>query len=438
MISDPRLMRGKPLAMAATVVFAVSLSGCALFDDDPNFGDSPYATQVQLSDATPTVASHAGVSAYDIGKVHFRGRRYGLALDSFRRELRYDARSLATLNAVAATYDMIGRTDLAERYYADALALDPDSTQTLNNMGFSQLMRGREKRSMTHLVEAERLFRLAKAHDGANPTVDANLAFLADIRGDLFGVPKNLAQVPHQKLTIVAKTPDPYAAWVERKSGNVYYLTTSPPPDMASKLRQLRLDPVIAGYAALASTPATPDADLRKVSGHQSANLPRAVPIITARPINGHPVAAPPRLRPTPVRRKTSEYAAVALPRSKPVPTQHRTSEYAAVTVPKSKPRQAEQPAVHLASLIRPRPKPPVNGSLQPAALAPLSGPGEAQSALDGRSSILSPVRVEPQSAPRIARETQIVVGSPDRWHRVIIAGQTPRAAPLIASVEGW
>ena len=46
------------------------------------------------------------------------------------------------------------RFELAERYYLRALNLEPENTQTLNNLGYSYLMQGRYDLALAHLKDA--------------------------------------------------------------------------------------------------------------------------------------------------------------------------------------------------------------------------------------------------------------------------------------------
>jgi hypothetical protein len=420
------------------------MSGCALIADLTTSDGLPSVGETKLSATTPTGVASMPVSAYDIGLLHFQSMRYGLALDSFRKDLRHNAQSVRTLNAVAATYDFLGRTDLADRYYEEALALNPDSAQTLNNLGYSYLMRGRQAQSAPYLAEAERLFRLARGRDGGNPKIDANLSYLADIRGDLFGVRRNLAQVPDDKLTIVAKAPDPYAAWVERKSSDVHYLVSSPPPALARKLRELRVDPAIASSASLALKRASRP-PMRKATGprraieHVLAALPKAKPNRTKPTAVTELVAVLPRAKAKPNQAEPTAVSelAVVLPRAKPHQAEPETTIRAAAT-PKSKPRPDRPLTVRLATLIQPRPKAPVMTGQRGPDSVPLSGPGGATlTALDNRPVPRSPLGTEPLSNPGAAREMQVVAGPTERPYRVIVAEQRPQAAPLIASIEG-
>src|SRR5258708_22646644 len=79
-------------------------------------------------------------NAYRAGKVHLAADRVGLALVMFQQALAIDPLSVAALNALGAAYDKLHRRDLAARYYAKALAIEPDSADTLNNMPISPPM----------------------------------------------------------------------------------------------------------------------------------------------------------------------------------------------------------------------------------------------------------------------------------------------------------
>lgn len=88
------------------------------------------------------------------GTWHFENDRIGLALAEFRTALRHDPNSVRALNGVAASYDRLNRFDLSERYYQLALAVEPDSPQTLNNLAYSHMLRGDEAAADRYLAAA--------------------------------------------------------------------------------------------------------------------------------------------------------------------------------------------------------------------------------------------------------------------------------------------
>jgi tetratricopeptide (TPR) repeat protein len=94
--------------------------------------------------------------------------QYGLAIDALSRVLHDDPANVRALTLLAEAYDRLHRYDLADRYHADALEIDPNSVAALNNWGFSLLVRG----DKTRAVE---LLRRAEAVKGDQPVVLANL-----------------------------------------------------------------------------------------------------------------------------------------------------------------------------------------------------------------------------------------------------------------------
>ncbi len=72
---------------------------------------------------------------------------------------------------LAASYDELGRFDFADRAYSQLLKVAGRKPQIVNNMGYSQLLRGNKKKAKVLLLEAKAGM--------ADPTVvNANLALL--------------------------------------------------------------------------------------------------------------------------------------------------------------------------------------------------------------------------------------------------------------------
>jgi len=138
-----------------------------------------------------------------------------LAIDAFRQILRHEPNSLAALNGLAAAYDRLERFDLSQRYYEQALGLDPNSPATLNNFGYSLLLQGR-------LAEAQPL--LASAAEGPDPAVreraQANLA-------KLWAAPTLLARRRSQNP--VASAERQQANWIGRVGSSTQMLVTRAP-----------------------------------------------------------------------------------------------------------------------------------------------------------------------------------------------------------------
>ena len=127
-------------------------------------------------DATNTTAiapaaqdvSEADLSA---GQEHFRQANYGLAEKHFRKAVELRADNAEAWMGLAAAYDQLGRFDFADRAYDQLVAVAGRLPEIVNNMGYSQLLRGNKQKARTLLLEAKAGM--------ADPTVvDANLALL--------------------------------------------------------------------------------------------------------------------------------------------------------------------------------------------------------------------------------------------------------------------
>ena len=143
-------------AMCAALVAA----GCttSAIDNTRTTAISPVARDVSADDLTT-------------GKTHFRDANYGLAEKHFRKAVELRADNAEAWMGLAASYDQLGRFDFADRAYEQLLNIAGRKPQVINNMGYSQLLRGDSKKARKLLMEAR--------SGMADPTVvDANLALL--------------------------------------------------------------------------------------------------------------------------------------------------------------------------------------------------------------------------------------------------------------------
>lgn len=147
----------------AAVAAAFMMAGCATSGVDKT--------------ATTSIAPvPADVSAADLsaGKAQFREANYGLAERHFRKAVELRADNAEAWMGLAACYDQLGRFDFADRAYDQLLDVAGRRPEVLNNMGYSQLLRGNKKEARKLLNEARKGM--------ANPAVvDANLALLNKI-----------------------------------------------------------------------------------------------------------------------------------------------------------------------------------------------------------------------------------------------------------------
>lgn len=197
---------------AATAAFAgLMLSGCT------RGPDSEVALNVGGTNAV--VVDH-----YKEGRQHFFAGQYGLAVNEFHTSLLLEGGQADTYNALGATYDKLGRFDLAQRYYKRALAINPNSPEYLNNYGYSLFLQGKTQ-------QAARFFSRARRQDANNPVIQANLRRALE------------AGKPAQKYLASAAEPyQPEAAEppvgkvrLERTARNVYTVISKPRPEMEAK-----------------------------------------------------------------------------------------------------------------------------------------------------------------------------------------------------------
>ena len=103
------------------------------------------------------------------GRALILTRQYGLAIYGLNDVVTRDPGNARALALLAVAYGQLKRFDLADRYHARALEIDPSSPVVLNNWGYSYLVRGDDRRA-TNLLER------AMATNDGRPIVAANLA----------------------------------------------------------------------------------------------------------------------------------------------------------------------------------------------------------------------------------------------------------------------
>ncbi len=113
----------------------------------------------------------AGDEDLRLGKEHFRNANYGLAEKHFRQAVEASQDNLEGLVGLAAAYDQLGRFDLADRAYKEALRIAGPTSAILNNRGYSYFLRRDFKR-------AKQDFELALRKDPENTMARRNMDLL--------------------------------------------------------------------------------------------------------------------------------------------------------------------------------------------------------------------------------------------------------------------
>ena len=139
---------------------------------------SPAVVVADLSPATTaTVQEAADVKYYRsdeplrLGIEHFNRGNYGIAERYFRDATEKAPKDPTAWIGLAASYDRIARFDLADRAYVYAIRLVGETTEILNNQGYSYMLRG-------DLVKARAKFLKALEREPNNPTILNNLQLL--------------------------------------------------------------------------------------------------------------------------------------------------------------------------------------------------------------------------------------------------------------------
>jgi len=140
-------------------VLLVSLAGCGTEGTWLTVFNPPTTTEPP----TATVEQPADVQYYPsdeplrLGLEHFNRGHYGIAERYFRDAVEKAPRDVTAWVGLAATYDRIGRFDLADRAYRAAFRLGGNTIELLNNQGYSYMLRGDYPAAQAELFDANRL-----------------------------------------------------------------------------------------------------------------------------------------------------------------------------------------------------------------------------------------------------------------------------------------
>ena len=157
---------------------ALSLKSGAATPGSDAFAAAPTADQDQAA-AGDTAAGLLGSDPNDDlsnGKKYYRLANYGMAERSFRRAAELHPRDAEAWLGLAASYDQLRRFDLADRAYAQAIAIAGPTVEIVNNQGYSYLLRGDAGRARAKLAVAQR-------QAPGNVYVQNNLRLLAQSAG---------------------------------------------------------------------------------------------------------------------------------------------------------------------------------------------------------------------------------------------------------------
>jgi Flp pilus assembly protein TadD len=150
---------------ATAAVVAIGLAGC-----------QPTVTATPVPDAT-TLQNPADVKYYPsdepvkLGMQRFYEGNFGLAQHYFQDAVEKTPKDATAWVGLASSYDRLGRFDLADRSYAAAVKLVGNTSNILNDEGYSYMLRG-------DLIKARAKFDAAIRLDPGNAAAINNLALL--------------------------------------------------------------------------------------------------------------------------------------------------------------------------------------------------------------------------------------------------------------------
>lgn len=174
-------MRWGPFLLAFAL--SLALGGCETDSTGVSAsavtGESTVAPAIisQTPPATFTVQDPTDVKYYrsdeplKLALEHFNRGHFGIAARYFEDAVAKAPKDATAWIGLAASYDRVGRFDLADRAYKQAIKLVGVTTEILNNQGYSYMLRGR-------LIEAKRKLLLALEREPNNPTIINNLKLL--------------------------------------------------------------------------------------------------------------------------------------------------------------------------------------------------------------------------------------------------------------------
>ncbi len=157
--------------MAAAAALAAGLAACQGMGLGALQGDTASVTSSTGGGVGAAARPKGGDEDLKLGKEQFRNANYGLAEKHFRAAVEQSQDSLEALIGLAASYDQLGRFDLADRAYAEALRIGGPTAAFLNNRGYSHYLRRDFKRARAD-------FEAALKRDPENAMARRNLALV--------------------------------------------------------------------------------------------------------------------------------------------------------------------------------------------------------------------------------------------------------------------
>ena len=155
-------------------LFAVALAfGGAMLSACSSIGYSSFGQNKLEVAELSNIGDYTAERALSEGRAHFRNSDFGYSAALYKRAVELNPGNQEGYVGLSASYDRLGRFDLADRVYASLYKLSGGTAQYYNNLGYSYMLRGK-------LSEALANFRKAQAIDPENIVVANNIQILKD------------------------------------------------------------------------------------------------------------------------------------------------------------------------------------------------------------------------------------------------------------------
>jgi tetratricopeptide (TPR) repeat protein len=155
-----KFSRFGPLAVVAALLTSCLDFNAMAQEVPPAYIEPGYASRFYLGDEDT-----------QLGWAHLVSGNYGLAEQHYRRAVEATRQNGSAWIGLAASYDRLGRFDLADLAYRHAIRLEGGNYVILNNWGYSYLLRGNFRAARRFLERAELLA-------PGDPTIANNIAVL--------------------------------------------------------------------------------------------------------------------------------------------------------------------------------------------------------------------------------------------------------------------
>jgi Flp pilus assembly protein TadD len=157
------------LAFVTIALAALPLSGCSsVLTGASSFGNN----RLEVAEIS-NIGDYSADSAMSEARAHFRNNDFGHSAAFYKRVVDLRPKDPQGYVGLGASYDRLGRFDLADRVYQTLYKLTGGTAQYYNNVGYSYMLRG-------NLTAALTSFRKARAIDPDNIVVANNLQILAN------------------------------------------------------------------------------------------------------------------------------------------------------------------------------------------------------------------------------------------------------------------